>query len=217
MDRGVSSFTLIYPIFIGKMAINYRKLGVSMPEASGPITKALDFALAAGLGVRDAKALNMPPCLLPGHEEKAVDLYKFNTTVASPLGLTWDIDSNVAAEKQRGPVCAACLYRRKCLGVDRRYLELFGWKGFRPVKKRARAVKPAPARGYLNGLEKCFIEVLKKRDRIPTAKVLTVARELPLCHDCRDGASVLATGEALIKKGLIKREFVKGKYFWSLK
>ncbi|MBU2574729.1 MAG: radical SAM protein [Elusimicrobia bacterium] len=216
MDRGATNFTLIYPIYAGSMKTNFRRLGVGMPEAAGSIVGALDFARAAGLGVRDIKALNMPPCLLNGHEDNAVDLYKFNTTVASPLGLELDLDSNVAADKAAGPVCAACLFRRRCPGVDRHYLELFGWKGFRPVLKRAKLKQIKPEPGYLNGLEKCFMEVLKKQNNIPTTRVLALAMRLPLCHDCRDGSSVLATGETLIKKGLVKRDFKNGKYFWRL-
>lgn len=216
MDRGVANFTLIYPIYVGNMRKNFKALGVSMPEASGSIVAALDFAQAAGLGIKDVKALNMPPCLLSGHGDKAVDLYKFNTTVASPLGLSWDLDSNIAADKAAGPICAACIFRRRCPGVDYHYLELFGWKGFRPALKlpRIKQVKPEP--GYLNSLEKCFIEVLKKQDGIPTARVLALSRGLALCHDCKDGAGVLTTGEALIKKGRVKRVFKNGKYFWRL-
>jgi len=215
MDRGVSDFVLIYPIYVGNMRKNHPKLSVGMPEASKWIVAALDLALAAGLG-RNIKALNMPPCLLPGHETRAVELYKFNTMVASPLGLSWDLDSNISKAKERGPVCAACLFRKRCLGVDRHYLELFGWKGFKPVLKPAKQKDLRAEPGYLGGLEKCFIEILKKENGVPTARVLALARGLPLCLDCRDGSSVLVTGEALIKKGLIKKDFRKGKYFWSL-
>ena len=186
-----------------------------MPEASSAISGALDLADAAGLG-NGVKALNMPPCLLPGHERKAVDLYKFNTVVASPDGTVRDLDKSVAEAREHGPVCGRCSLRRKCMGVNSNYLALFGWKGFKPatVPAKRKPLKPMP--GYLTGMEKCFMEVLKKEDGIPTARVLALARTLPLCHDCRDGAGVLTTGEVLIGKGLIKRDFKKGKYSWRL-
>lgn len=215
MDRGVPSFVLIYPIYIGNMRKNFRALGVSMPEASRSIVAALDLARAAGLG-DGVKALNMPPCLLPGHETRAVQLYKFNTRVAAPPNLSWDLDSNIAAAKERGPVCAACSFRRRCPGVDRNYLELFGWKGFSPLIFPAKKTALRPEPGYLNSLEKCLMEILKKRNAISTSEVLALARTLPLCHDCRDGSSVLTTGEALTKKGLVKKYFKNGKYFWRL-
>jgi len=216
MDRGVSEFVLIYPIYAGNMRKNFKTLGVGMPEASDGITAALDFAQAAGLG-NGVKALNMPPCLLPGHEHKASDLYKFNTVVASPCMPVRDLDKDVSRAKERGLVCAGCVFRKKCRGVDRNYLELFGWKGFKPSAGAAdkRTLKPEP--GYLNGMEKCLMAVLKLENDIPTARVLARARELPLCHDCRDGQGVLSTGEALIRKNLVLREFKQGKYFWRLK
>ena len=214
MDRGVTSFVIIYPIYVGSMRENYKELGVSMPAVSKAVTAALDQARAAGLD-EDVKALNLPPCLLPGHEDRAVDLYKFNTVVVSPFGETWDLDQNVAHAKRQGPPCAACAFRRRCRGVDSNYLELFGWKGFRPAARPERRKKaPAAKAGYLNSMEKCFMEVLNLEDRIPTARLLELARELPLCHDCRDGAGALATGQALAKRGLVKREFKAGLYFW---
>ncbi|OGS07513.1 MAG: hypothetical protein A2270_09615 [Elusimicrobia bacterium RIFOXYA12_FULL_51_18] len=215
MDRGVSEFVLIYPIYVGRMRENFKTLGISMPEASAGISKALDFTDSAGLGA-GVKALNMPPCLLPGHERKAVDLYKFNTVVAPPGRPILDLDKNVSEAKERGPVCARCFFRRKCGGVNFNYLALFGWKGFKPAAGPAKRKKLRPAPGYLSGMEKCFVEVLKKEDGIPTSKVLELARSLPLCHDCDDGAGVLTTGEVLINKGLIKRDFKKGKYLWRL-
>jgi len=216
MDRGVSSFVLIYPIYVGRMAVNSGKLGVSLPEASPYAAAALDLAKAAGLGC-GVKALNMPPCMLPGHERRSVDIYKFNTMVASPLGKRWDLDTNLARERRRGPVCRGCLFRKECLGVDARYLDIFGWAGFKPVLKLAAPRELEPAPGYLSGLEQCFMEVLARENAIPTARVLALARRIPLCHDCKDGARVLSTGESLVKRGLVERSFRNAKFFWRLK
>lgn len=213
MDRGVNSFVIIYPIYVGSMRENYKALGVSMPAVSKTVTAALDLARAAGLE-GDVKALNLPPCLLPGHEDRAVDLYKFNTVVASPYGETWDLDQNVARAKKQGPPCAACAFRRRCRGVDANYLELFGWKGFKPAAKTKHRPAPAAVSGYLNSMEKCFMEVLNLENGIPTARLLELARKLPLCHDCRDGAGALATGQGLLRRRLVKRDFKAGRYFW---
>jgi len=213
MDRGVTDFVLIYPIYAGAMRANHKKLGVTMPAVSKAVTAALDLARAAGLD-DGIKALNLPPCLLPGHEKKAVELYKFNTVVASPTGRTWDLDRNAASARAQGPPCAACSFRRRCGGVDSNYLELFGWKGFRPAPRaRGRpAIKPLP--GYLNSMEKCFMEILLLENGISTARLLELARSLPLCSDCKDGAGALITGQGLVKRRLVKREFRNGRYFW---
>jgi MoaA/NifB/PqqE/SkfB family radical SAM enzyme len=213
MDRGVTDFVLIYPIYVGAMRANYRLAGLPLPAAAPAVVEALDLARAAGLA-DGVKALNVPPCLLPGHETKAVDLYKFNTVVASPDGRTWDIDENVAGAKRHGPPCARCLLKTRCKGVDHNYLELFGWAGIKPALKPAKARRLAPVAGYLNAMEKCFMEALKLENGVSTARLLELARGLPLCHDCRDGASVLSTGAALEKRKLVKKEFKGGRYIW---
>ncbi|OGR70074.1 MAG: hypothetical protein A2179_00045 [Elusimicrobia bacterium GWC2_63_65] len=213
MDRGVADFVLIYPIYVGAMRENWRAAGVPLPKAAPYLVKALALAEAAGLS-DGVKALNVPPCLLPGFESKAVDLYKFNTVVASPDGRTWDIDKNVAGAKRHGPPCARCRLRRRCRGVDHNYLELFGWAGVRAAGKATRRLAPKPLAGYLNAMEKCFMEVLNLENNISTARLLELARRLPLCHDCRDGAGALSTGAALEKKALVKKEFKGGRYLW---
>ncbi|MCM2267010.1 MAG: radical SAM protein [Elusimicrobiales bacterium] len=213
MDRGVTDFVLIYPIYVGAMRANYRRTGVALPEAAPAVVRALDLAQAAGLA-DGVKALNVPPCLLPGHENKAVDLYKFNTVVAAPDGRTWDIDKNVAGAKRHGPPCARCLLKPRCKGVDHNYLDLFGWAGISPVLKLTKKRPLSPVAGYLNAMEKCFMEALKLENGISTARLLELARGLPLCHDCRDGAGVMTTGAALEKKGLVKKEFKGGRYLW---
>jgi MoaA/NifB/PqqE/SkfB family radical SAM enzyme len=213
MDRGVADIVIIYPLYVGNMRRAARELGVSLPRASGPVAAALDFAAAAGLG-RGIKVLNMPPCVLPGHEEEASSLYRFNTVVVPPDGPPRDLDEETALLRTRGRVCRTCFFRRRCAGMDRRYLEIFGWDGIKPVdgQPQKKSLKPIP--GYLSGLEKCFLEVLRAAGELPTAAVAAAAEKMPLCRGCRDAANLISAGEALLKKGLAARSFRDGKYFW---
>jgi hypothetical protein len=98
--------------------------------------------------------------------------------------------------------------------MDRRYLEVFGWKGIKPVKGRPEKKKLRPVPGYLSGLEKCFLATLKQGKALSTAAVTSAAAELPLCRGCRDSANLLSAGEALIRKGLAARTMKNGKYYW---
>lgn len=213
MDRGVPDFVLIYPIHVGAMARS-AALRVSLPAAAPFIVKALRLASDSGLG-RGVKALNVPPCLLPGFENRAAGLYRFNTVVIAADGQERDLDASVAAARRRGPPCARCFFKDRCRGIDSNYLKLFGWKGISPVK-----IKPAPARAkagpYFTNNEKCFLEILRGGKPRGTAEILRAAKGLPLCYDCADGANVMITGSALVKKGLVKRSFRSGSYFWSL-
>lgn len=212
MARDVANFVLIYPNYTGAMA-RAGRLRLSLPEAAPHIAAALRAADEAGLG-REVKALNVPPCLLPGFENRAAGLYKFNTVVVSASGEARDLDLCVAADRARGRPCARCLLRRACRGIDRNYLALFGWRGIRPVLER-----PAPSRAAAGPLltdnEKCFLETLRGGE-LSTAGILRAARKIPLCYDCTDGNSALVTGQALMKKGRVSRVRRGGVYYWRL-
>lgn len=214
MDSGVSNFVLIYPIYTGAMARS-AALRVSLPAAAPFIVKALRLASGSGLG-REVKALNVPPCLLPGFENRAAGLYRFNTVVVAADGQSRDLDASSAAARRQGPPCAGCFFKKNCRGVDGNYLEIFGWKGISPVRG-----KPPPARlktgPFFTNNEKCFLEILRRGKPLGTAAMLRAARDIPLCYDCTDGANVMITGAALAKKGLVTRALRGGIYFWSLK
>lgn len=214
MRRGVADFVLIYPIHTGAMA-RAPRLRISLPAAAPYITKALLAADKAGLG-GEVKALNVPPCLLPGFEGRAAGLYKFNTVVVSASGEARDLDACTAADREQGPPCARCYFKKTCRGVDRAYLRLFGWKGLRPVAAKPVAAKPVPG-PLLTNNEKCFLEALRGGRALSTAQLLKAAKKIPLCYDCADGNSVLVTGQALVKRGLAASSFRNGVYYWRRK
>ncbi len=215
MRRGVTGFVLIYPIYTGSMLRNHARIGVPVPEAAPFVTKALDLASASGLD-GDIKALNIPPCALGRHGAKAVELYKFNTVIHSPLGFSWNLDENMAEARRQGKPCLACPLRKRCLGIDKAYLRIYGWKDIIPAVKDSPVTTAAAPPGYLNARESCFMEILRTENNISTRKALSLARSIPLCQDCRDGNSVIATGQTLEKKGLVRREFRKGGYIWRM-
>lgn len=212
MGRGVANFVLIYPIYTGAMA-REKKLRVSLPQAAPFVVKALERARAAGLD-GEVKALNIPPCLLPGFEYRASGLYRFDTVVVGADGRKRDLDETVAAARERGAPCARC-YFKTCRGVDRGYLGIFGWKGVRPVRARP-AARRRKTGALLTNNEKCFAEILRGGKELSTAQILAAARTLPLCYDCSDGSHVLLTGQALVKRRLASRRFARGAYYWRL-
>ena len=213
MEKGVSNFVLIYPIYTGAMARS-AALRISLPAAAPFMVKALRLAAESGLG-REVKALNVPPCLLPGFENRAAGLYRFNTVVVAADGEERDLDASVAAARRQGPPCASCFFKRTCRGIDQNYLGIFGWKGISPVRRKPAAEKLKAGPFFTNN-EKCFLELLRGGKPRSTAELLRAAKSVPLCYDCADGANVMVTGALLVKKGLIKRTFRGGIYSWSL-
>ncbi len=213
MKEGVPSFVIIYPIYTGAMA-RAGRLRLPLPQAAPYITAALRAAADGGLG-REVKALNVPPCLLPGFESRAAGIYRFDTVVVGADGNSRDLDESVALTRRQGPRCAGCHFAKSCRGVDAGYLARYGWKGLNPVKGKPAGFKAAPG-VFLTNNEKCFIEVLKAGGELSTAGVLKGARGVPLCYDCADGNSVLVTGQALERRGLVARRFSRGAYYWRL-
>ncbi len=214
MDKGVSNFVLIYPIYTGAMGRS-RAMRISLPAAAPYIAKALRLAADSGLG-REVKALNVPPCLLPGFQSMASGLYRFNTVVVAADGEARDLDSSVSAARRQGPPCARCFFKKTCRGIDHNYLDIFGWRGISPVKSKPPAARLKAGPLFTNN-EKCFLELLRGGKTRATAELLRAAKSVPLCYDCSDGSNVMTTGTALVKKGLVTRSLRGGIYLWSLK
>ncbi len=96
------------------------------------------------------------------------------------------------------------------------------WSSIRSARsatstRRRRRTRPRPRSAILTDNEQCVVEVLKIKNNVTTKQFLAVAEDLPLCKDCKDENAVINAAETLIKMGVVKREFVKGKYLWSLK
>lgn len=216
LDRGISNFVIIYPVYNGAMAANWRRLGVPLAACEPWFEKAARLMEEAGLP-GEILFLNVPPCFLKGREKLAIGLDLFNTLVTDPAGARTDLDANAAAAKVKGPPCRRCALARRCRGADAHYVERFGWEGFVPVGKAApAAAAPRGARVYLSDNEKCMVEILRRRPGASTREVLRLSKDIPLCRDCSDGNAVLAAASGLGAKGLVKSEFARGVYRWRL-
>jgi MoaA/NifB/PqqE/SkfB family radical SAM enzyme len=216
MERGITNFVVIYPVYIGAMGDNAEEFGVPLPECSPYFMEAVRMMEAAGLG-GEILFLNTPPCFLKGRESLAIGLDVFNTVVTDPDGARTDLDENADAGKVKGPPCRRCALAKKCRGADRHYIKLFGWSGFEPVEKSGRE-KAAPQKGrvFFSDNERCLVEILRQKKEVSTAEALALAKKIILCRDCSDGNAVMNSAERLARKGLVKSRFSGGKYFWSL-
>lgn len=216
LERGITNFVVIYPVYNGAMAVNARKIGVSLPECEPYFEAAVKTMEAAGLP-GEILFLNTPPCFLKGRESLAIGLDLFNTLVTDPLGGRTDLDANADAAKLKGPPCRRCALAKKCRGADEHYIRTFGWKGFVPVKKPgAAAAAPASGRVYLSDNERCMMEILRRKPAASTKEVLALSKDIVLCRDCSDGNAVMTAAASLAAKGLVKSSFERGVYRWSL-
>lgn len=216
LERGITNFVIIYPVYNGAMAGNAKKIGVSLPECEPYFAAAIKTMEAAGLP-GEILFLNTPPCFLKGRESLAIGLDLFNTVVTDPAGVRTDLDANAEAAKAKGAACRRCALKSKCRGVDVHYTDHFGWAGFEPVKKPGSVEKPAAAgRIYLSDNEKCLVEILRLKSAASTKEVLALSKKIVLCRDCSDGNSVLTAASSLVDKKFVKSSFGRGTYRWSL-
>lgn len=216
LDRGITNFVIIYPVYNGAMAANGRLLGVGLADCEPHFDAAARLMEEAGLG-GEILFLNVPPCFLKGREKLAIGLDLFNTVVTAPDGARTDLDANANAAKVKGPPCRACSLNARCRGADIHYIRRFGWAGFVPVKAQAAAPGAAPAgRVYFSDNEKCMIEILRRKPGASTREVLALSKDIALCRDCSDGNAVMTAAASLAAKGLVKSEFARGVYRWRL-
>ncbi|MBP7795752.1 MAG: radical SAM protein [Elusimicrobiales bacterium] len=217
MDFGVSDFVIIYPIYVEMMRENYLKLGVSLPDASKYIIKTLKTAKAYGV-LDGFKVLNVPYCLLGDYAERSSDFYKFDTVVSEPGGRKWDIDENVKKNKVKGKICSGCIWFHKCYGVDKNYIDIFGWSGFKKKFNNLEKINmDVNKKIYYTSNEKCIIEILKDSDYLSTAQILKKAKKIPLCIGCKDGSNLVLSLNSLYSKKILSQKFTEGKYLWKLK
>lgn len=216
LERGITNFVIIYPVYTGAMADNCKKLGVRLSDCEPYFEEAVKVMEAAGLP-GEILFLNVPPCFLKGREKLAIGLDLFNTVVTDPAGGRTDLDANAEAAKVKGPPCRRCALNKKCRGADGHYIKRFGWKGFLPVKKGAAAKKAGAAgRVYLSDNEKCLVEILRLKPGAATKDVLALSKNIVLCRDCSDGNTVMNAAASLGAKGFVKSVFERGAYRWTL-
>ncbi len=221
LERGISNFVVIYPVYNGAMAANAKRLGVSLPDCAPYFREAAGTMEAAGLP-GEILFLNTPPCFLKGRESLAIGLDKFNTLVTDPAGGLSDLDENADGGKVHGPPCLRCALRGRCRGADRGYAGLHGWSGFRPfVAKPGRRTEKASVPGsqgpvFLSDNERCMVSILEGRGWKTTSAVLACSRKMAICRDCSDGNAVLGAGLSLEKKGLVRKKLERGVFLWRL-
>lgn len=218
LELGVGDFVIIYPTYEGAMKTNAKTLGISLPVLQPELVKAVDIVAGAGV---DFLFLNVPPCFAKGHEERVI-MGDFNTIVTYPTGQSQDLDENRGKEKLLGKPCLECTLKNLCMGADRNYISIWGWKGFNPVKNHfprtsdGAAPQVAADKKYFTDNERCMIKILAEKDNISTQKLLETAKDIPLCQDCTDGNAVITAGEKLIRSKIVTREERNGIYFWRL-
>lgn len=220
LNKGISNFVIIYPIYTGNMKKNHKKIGIPLYKCSEHFLKATKLMEKHNLS-NEILFLNITPCFLKGYENNVIGISAFNTVVKSPEGVKTDLDESANSHKIKNKnICNKCVYYKECPGIDKTYIELFGWKGFKAVKKNnihKKKNRKTAKNIYFTDNERCLIEILTKHNNISIEQIIKYAKKIPLCQDCTDGNNIINTATKLIEKKLIKLNFKNGKYYLSLK
>lgn len=216
-EAGVTTFTVIYPLYSGNMVVEAGRIGVPIEDTVPYVRRAL--RVFERLGLELPTLLHFLPCLLPGYEERMIGWHRYNAQVVEPDGSDRDLDLTVKRHKTLLKSCGACVYQRRCPGIDKKYLERFGPAAFVPVTRQtpSRVVPPTldPRRTVLTENERCVLALLE-RGPLTTGRLLEAARRFPLCQDCRGGPAIAMAAEWLYKLGRVERRRLDGRYVWSL-
>lgn len=137
--------------------------------------------------------------------EKNVEVAIFDIPFCFLLGYKMYIKFS-DKEFTRDEKCNGCKFSGVCRGIEKKYAEKFGTSN----------IKPVGAESFITDLEKCMLTILRAKNNISTKEVLELAKQFAICAGCGDGNHVLSTGDKLIRKGIIKKEFEEGVYYWSL-
>ncbi|MGC8728692.1 MAG: radical SAM protein [Elusimicrobiales bacterium] len=211
LDMGVTNFVVIYPIYVGNMFYNHKKIGVGLKKCEKFFIRAVEIMVENNMS-NEILFLNVPPCFLKGYEENLIGISAFNTVVKSPHMNLINLDDKTNSNKIRGEVCKKCVFKTKCDGVDKEYVKIFGWEGFEPIYKKSEKKKI-----YFTDDEKCLIEILKKgKGKMPVEQIIKLSKKVPLCQSCQDANNVINAATSLSVKKIVEIEFKKGRYYFSL-
>ena len=218
MKLQLSNFVIIAPLHEGSMADHARSIGVRLTDTVPHIRKV--FGMLDRIGYpKPPLLLHFTPCILPGREREMLGWSDFNTIVVNPAGKVQDLDASAQSNTVKPESCRRCVYDARCIGMDRAYVERFGIDELVPLRKAPRPKNPPRSKtGRLRVLtdnEQCVLEVLKIMSPATTREFLRIAAGIPLCRDCKDENAVISAGETLVRMGLVRRRFEKGRYLWS--
>lgn len=216
-EAGITTFTVIYPLYSGNMVVEADRIGVPLEAVIPYVRRGLE--VFERLGLELPTLLHFLPCLLPGYEERMIGWHRYNAQVVEPDGSARDLDLTVKRHKTLLGSCGSCAYRLRCPGIDKKYLERFGPAAFvpvtRPIPSRVAPPSVDPRRRVLTENERCVLALLE-RGPLTTGQLLDAARRFPLCQDCRGGPAIAMAAEWLVKLGRVTRERRDGRYVWSL-
>ncbi|MBU0579921.1 MAG: hypothetical protein KKA19_01990, partial [Candidatus Margulisbacteria bacterium] len=110
------------------------------------------------------------------------------------------------AELKKFEKCRKCFYYNSCAGFSDKKIKSIDQKKIKPINSDT----------FITDNECCMLEILKCENNLTTTRVLTLAKQFPICNDCSTGTHVINAAEKLIKKGKIEKKITKKGFVWRI-
>jgi len=215
LERGVTTFVIIYPLYENSMDDEAKKVGFKFSDTIPYIVKSLQ--IFDKLWLKRPLILNLPMCLLPGYENAIIQTFN-GTAVLNLDGSKTNIDDNKAWWKQRVKICDGCEHNKICFWVDEKYIRHWWQSEFqqRPeVIDYTFDFDELKMKRYFTEDELCFFEILNIQKKVTVDDIMELKDGIQICQDCDSLNKIISTGESLIKKGYIKKKMIEGKVVYS--
>lgn len=123
LDRGVTDFVVIYPLYEGDLVHHEEAMRVSMADAAASVRRAVrEFDRRGALRPR---LLNFTPCAAPELVDRMLAWSAHSLLVVDAGGRPVDLYMASHDDRLQPPGCASCALSSECLGFKRSYLARF--------------------------------------------------------------------------------------------
>ncbi|MBI3297866.1 MAG: radical SAM protein [Elusimicrobia bacterium] len=138
LERGVSDFVLIYPLFEGDMVHHEAAMTLTVQDAAAAIRRAV--AAFDRRGAPRPRLLNLTPCAAPELIDRMLAWSAHSLLVLDAESKPVDLYMASHDDRLRTGPCEACALKDECLGFKRSWLERFpAGGGLSPVAERPAA------------------------------------------------------------------------------
>jgi MoaA/NifB/PqqE/SkfB family radical SAM enzyme len=138
MDLGINYYNIIYSHYRGMMWKNKIALKLPITKTHGKIKEGFKIIKDLKMPVFSRMLVNFPPCIFPEYLNILAD-WESDEENGDPLLLPSGELINMTEMKNKQALkptsCKKCVLNDRCRGIDREYIELFGGKEFKPLKK----------------------------------------------------------------------------------
>jgi len=214
LDKWVTNFVVIFPLYENSMNEERETVGFKFTDTVSYIIKSLQ--IFDRLGLKRPLMLNLPMCLLPWYESAIIQTFN-GTAVLNLDGSKTNIDDNKAGGKRRVPICNNCEHNKICFWVDEKYINHWGITEFQqksPPLDMKFDLDELHIKEYFTEDELCFFEILAVQDRVSIDDILRIKEDIQICQDCDSVNKIIATGDILIKKWMVKKKLIKWKVYY---